>query len=245
MQTRMATTVKDIADSRAEDEDVDALLDYWGLGKSGVDPDEFADWQVDESSPIAQAAEPSDKRVAKTDSDEFLAAGGGVLIPRPALLTRILLLLMVLLLGSLAVGGALVAEAVSELVGDLRHGQGGPGAEVVAEPVPPMELLLDDAAFGDHLGKRPRQRPQLLLVRAEALRQAGRTEAAAQAYRQARLESLTELGLEERVAYAGVLAELRRYDEARELLRSVQLAELDEAAKARVLELVGRLHLAD
>ena len=77
-------------------------------------------------------------------------------VPRPALLIRILWVVLILTLGVLTVFAALMAHLVSGVTARV-HEEIRQSVEVVSEPLPEGEMLLDDELFAALLVQRPQR----------------------------------------------------------------------------------------
>ena len=111
-------------------------------------------------------------------------------------------------------------------------------------PLPPTSILLDRARF-DALIVNPGDLPRLLLARADALFLAERWDEAATAFAEARNEQPAGLPASASVDHVLALWRAQRRQEASVALDELAWASLPEADRARAVDVIGRMALAD
>ena len=165
-------------------------------------------------------------------------------LPRPRPFARLLAVVAVVLIASLAGLMLLLAHVVTRLLADIASHE-KQAAVAVAQTLPPSERLVDDAAFQASLAEHPGEATQFYVARARGLSAVGRYDAAAASFAQARQLAINGLPAGDLIAEADALAHAARYQEAmRELLR-LDFASMDNEVRAQAVELIGRCHLAE
>lgn len=161
-------------------------------------------------------------------------------LPRPRMLSRALIVGAMGLLAGTTVLAVVLAGSLAELRRALVLAEAA-ALPVIQVTLPSAERLCDDAAFAAWLGSHPDDWVRLHVARAQALASVGRREEAAAAYAAAasrgRLEPLP------RIAWADLLCDLGRPQEAQAVLDRVDLSPLPAEQQARALAVVGRAHL--
>lgn len=169
----------------------------------------------------------------------------GWLVPRPPIVVRVSALLAALLLGGLALLGAVAASAVGGLAEVVHERRAGASIALLEQPVPPAATLLDPLAFAALLAAEPERADEFHLGRARALSAVERWNEAADAWRQARLHSLNGFDIALDLAAAEAYLNALRPDAARALLEGYAMGRLPTAERGQVLRLLARCDRLD
>ena len=237
----------DSGDHDVEDGDeLDEILDQLAQGRTsrlsreneGLASTVEEDWGL--TTPIA--SEETTDRDFEPLATRAVTGRRKLIVPRPGVLIRILVVGVLVLLAGLTLMAGLTAQVVGELVERIDRARNG--IAVVDLPAPPTGDLLRPNRFQEPVRERPHQASDLHFWRAQALADEGRPVPAARHFEQARLHATHTQGVDRLLAYVAVLLVLDRYDQVVALLRNVDLDRVDAPTRQRIISLYGRLHAA-
>ena len=162
---------------------------------------------------------------------------------RPALIIRVLWLLILLMLATLTMFTGVLAHVVAGLSDRIREQE--VRSEVpLQEPLPTSERLLDDEAFASILAAKPHQRSSLLLARAQHLLGAERSdEATAIIDDMLRPTRLQRLSPDRLLQLIELSMQLGRHQVAYQHLQMLSMQDWSPEQRRRAMALLGRLHM--
>ena len=164
-------------------------------------------------------------------------------VPRPPLLIWLLLLVSVLLITVLTALIGLVGLRTVDLTVAIReHRQARTAAQTT---LPSGASLLDTAAMNEAVARHPEAVSRLYALRGEALLQQGKTQAAADSLREARLRAFAPLPSAFLILELKALLASGRRDEVRQRLLAIDLSGWSESDRSAALGLLPLVLEAD
>ena len=160
-------------------------------------------------------------------------------IPRPLLLTRLLVVLAVLLIGGMAGLMIWLGSHMRALVVDLREHQHGAGA-VRQPPLPSVDDLRDDGRFAQELARAPDQAARLMVARGHLLMTDHRPVEAVAAFAAAARHSELPLSSADRLEWAAAQIDSGDPRAARVAVLAIDHAALTPAERGLAAELLTR-----
>jgi hypothetical protein len=161
-----------------------------------------------------------------------------VSLPRPRWWLRTALVMTVAVLAMFAAGTVIAAAAVERLSNDLVASQHL--RQVAARPAaPPVELLLDDAAYREALQRHPDEVAHLALLRASAQSDRGNFRDAERTCAEVTASRCTGAL---RLVWAEALLAQGKPDAAQQCLDLISGQRLSEPLTVRLAELATRIH---
>lgn len=167
----------------------------------------------------------------------------GLRIARPPRSVLLLMVVTVVMLGLMAVLVGLAAHAFSSMVDHLQASTDTMRRPSLPEPS--ERDLRDPQRFAQLLQARGNEAARWHYRRGQLQAESGEHIAALESFAAAEVAGERLLPLTWRLDQAAVLIALRRLHDARQALRRVDPVALDEADRARLRGLWGRLHVAD
>lgn len=214
---------------------------FWTPHAAGSDTRVAAMDQTRASEPQPDLNDLVNALTRETEVDRTLRASPAQVmgIPRPMLLTRLLVVLVVLLIGGMAGLMIWLTGHVHALVVDLRMNQQG-SAVVRQPPLPPADELLADDRFVAVLAKAPDQAVRLFAARGQALLLNHRAVEAMAAFAAADRRSDRPLAVIDRLAWASAQLDGGEPQAARATVLAIDHAMLTPAERALAADLLTR-----
>ena len=160
---------------------------------------------------------------------------------RPRLVSRILLVVCLVLLCVMVVLAGMMARHMGTLIQELRGEVLDTGLVIAQQPLPADAELVLEHRFHYWLLQYPERQPELYLRRAELLGAEGDWFGASQHYEQARNLSVHGLLLSRRLDYAYALIQAGHQREADALLEQIDMPSLSEEERAEVIAFIGKM----
>lgn len=214
---------------------------FWTPRAAGSDTRVAAMDQTRASEPQPDLHDLVNALTRETEVDRTLRASPGQVmgIPRPMLLTRLLVVLAVLLIGGMAGLMIRLTGHVRSLVVDLRMNQQG-AAVVRQPPLPSADDLLADDRFAAALAKAPDQAARLLSARGQVLLLNHRAVEAMAAFAAADRHSDRPMSVIDRLAWAAAQLDGGEPQAARATVLAIDHAALTPAERALAADLLTR-----
>jgi hypothetical protein len=160
-------------------------------------------------------------------------------VPRPPLLTRLLVLVSVLLITALTALIGLVGLRTMDLTVAIREQRHARAAAQTT--LPAATTLLDLTAMNAALTRHPEASARLYALRGEALLQQGKAQAAADSFREARLRALAALPDAILVMELKALLASGHREEVRRRLLAIDLTGWSESDRSAALSLLPQI----